>query len=327
MKHYFNFLLTGKKFLPVWLLFYLIVLVPYFALIFLTQNKDAVSPWLALSVFVMILGSFIFYFYMAKMFIEHTRYNEQPLSFSGKFSSYLGKVLLGFFLSMITLGVYMAWFTQNLMRFFVDQATLKGIPFRFKGKGLKLFVILLITLLPIMVVSFVLGFVLAMPGLNTGVAATGIAPALIQVVVLIIMIPYIYFVYKWMVDVEYKGYGIKWNTEFWPSCLQIFIQIILTIITLGIYFPLAYLKLYKYFAERTFAESSGRIMKFGYELEPGPDFLFVWGQTLLSIITLGIYYSWAITKISKRVLAKTYTQVISESAEQNIVPPPVPPVL
>lgn len=325
MKHYFDFLLTGKKFLSVWLPFYLIVLVPYFVLIFFVgKNEEAVGPWLALAVVVMILGSFIFYFYMGKMFIEHTRYNDQPLLFSGKFSSYIGKVLLGFFLSIITLGVYIAWFTRNIMRFFVDQTTLNGFPFSFKGRGVTLFVILLLTVLPIMVVAFILGSVMAFRGLNSGVADAGISTILIQVITFVVMIPYIYFVYKWMVNVAYEDYRIEWKTKFWPSCLQIFIQMALTIVTLGIYFPLAYLKLYKYFAERTAAESPTKIMNFGYELETGSDFLFVWGQTLLSIITLGIYYPWAIVKIGKRVLSKTYAEVISESTEQLIMPPPLP---
>ena len=65
-------------------------------------------------------------------------------------------------------------------------------------------------------------------------------------------------------------------------------------------------------------------MNFGFELEPIPDFLFIWGQTLLAIITLGIYYPWAMAKIGKRVLAKTYTWVVSESEALPVTPPPVP---
>lgn len=324
MKNYFNFSLTAKKFLPVWLLFYLIVFVPYVVLIFLTQNKESVSPLLVLSVLVMIFGSFIFYFYMGKLFIEHTSYNDQLLSFSGKFTSYIRKVLLGFLLSIITLGVYLAWFMRDIMRFFVDQTTLNNASFSFKGKGVALFVILLLTMLPVMVIAFVMGGIMAAQGLSGGEVNKETSTLLIQAITFVVMIPYMYFVYKWMANLTYKDYRIEWKTQFWPSCLQILIQILLTLITLGIYFPLAYLKLYKYFAERTFAESPVRILNFGYELESGRDFLFVWGQTLLSIITLGIYYPWAIAKIGKRVLSKTYTQVISESVEQPMFPPPVP---
>lgn len=325
MKHYFDFLLTGKKLLPVWLLFYLLVLVPYLTIIFLTQqHKETVSPWLFLFVAAMILGTFVFYFYMGKLCIEHTRYDEQPLLFSGKFSSYFGKVLLGTFLSIITLGVYIAWFTRNIMSFFVDNTTLNGSPLTFKGKGVVLFVILLLLMIPVMILSFVVGLVFALKGVNVGAADAGVATALIQILSVIIMIPYMYLVYKWMVDVEYKGYRIRWDTRFWPSCLQILIQIVLTIITLGIYLPMAYLKLYNYFVGKTVAESQPKKLSFGYELDASGDFLFVWGQLLLSIITLGMYYPWAICKIGKRVLSKTYSQVTFELPEYAVTPPPIP---
>jgi uncharacterized membrane protein YjgN (DUF898 family) len=84
------------------------------------------------------------------------------------------------------------------------------------------------------------------------------------------------------------------------------LQILLTIITLGIYFPLAYLKLYKYFIEKTIAIKESETLHFGFDLENGKDFIFIWGQTLLSVITLGVYYPWAYCKIGKRFLNKTF---------------------
>lgn len=68
------------------------------------------------------------------------------------------------------------------------------------------------------------------------------------------------------------------------------------------------LKLYKYFVEKTVATNDSRKLTFGYDIEPSQDFLFIWGQTLLSIITLGIYYPWAFCKIGSRVLSKTYLE-------------------
>jgi hypothetical protein len=70
--------------------------------------------------------------------------------------------------------------------------------------------------------------------------------------------------------------------------------------------PMAILRLYKYFSEKTIATSPERKLKFGYAIDQLNDFLFIWGQTLLTIITLGIYYPWAFCKIGKRVLSKTY---------------------
>jgi len=70
------------------------------------------------------------------------------------------------------------------------------------------------------------------------------------------------------------------------------------------------LKLYKYFAERTEANSAVANKKFGYDLESGKDFLFLWGQLLLTAITLGIWFPWAYSRINERVIGKTFVETI-----------------
>ena len=92
---------------------------------------------------------------------------------------------------------------------------------------------------------------------------------------------------------------------------KIAIEALLSVVTLGIYLPLATVKLYKYFVERTVARSDESNKQFGYDIEPKDDFLFIWGQTLLTIITLGIYYPWAFCKVLDRVVGKTYVEEVA----------------
>ena len=129
-----------------------------------------------------------------------------------------------------------------------------------------------------------------------------------QLVILPFIIPYMYLVYKWHFNIDYKDLHISWNTSFWNSCGKIAIELILSMITLGIYTPLAWVRLYKYFADRTTAIGTDRKYKFGYDIDQKSDFLFIWGQILLTIITLGIYYPWALCSVGKRLLSKTYLQ-------------------
>lgn len=110
----------------------------------------------------------------------------------------------------------------------------------------------------------------------------------------------------------YKNFTISWKTTFWSACGKIALEIFLSLITVGIYYPLAWIKLYKYFVDRTVATSDERTLEFGYDIEPASDFLFIWGQSLLSIITLGIYYPWSCCKIYGRIVGKTF---IEEKAE------------
>ena len=328
MKHNFDFHLSGKKFFPVWIIYYLLVIAPYFLLLRMAEtmeNSAVMGLGTLLLMFFMFAGTLVYYYYFVKFCVNSLSYNRRPLHFSGRFGTYIGKALLGLFLSGITFGIYLPWFIRNLMKYFLNNTSLDDSNFDFSGNPAQLLVILLLTLyLPVGLMMIIIVLITVLTGGEAMSSGVPFIAILMQLVIFVLLIPYMYFTYKWLVDIKYKGYAVRWKTEFWPSCLQILVQLLLTVVTVGIYFPLAYLKLYKYFTERTFAESPAKTMNFGYELDASGDFLFVWGQTLLAIITLGIYYPWAIAKIGKRVLAKTYTWVVSESEALPVTPPPVP---
>ena len=310
MKNYFDFTLTGKKFLPVWLLFYLIFLIPmggYYYEKISTSQAGSPSPYILLMLLAIIVVGGLIYFLIAKLTIEHVRYGESDFKFEGRFWPFAGKVLLGLFLTMITIGIYGAWFARDITRFFVDNSYHDGHSFRFNGKGGKLFlIILLVYIIPVILYSFlILPFPPPKPEPLSMVAAR-------QLFVIILAIPYYYFVYRWLIDINYKTYHIHWETEWMPSIGKIALEVFLSGITLGIYLPLAYLKLFAYFSQRTIAKKEDGAYVFGYDIEPTGDFLFIWGQLLLTIVTLGIYYPWAYTKIGKRILSKTYVTALNE---------------
>lgn len=263
--------------------------------------NSSIFLYFSLLVLLLIIA-YLIMFYISKLAIGNIAFNDKSIVFNGTFGSYFGKILLGFFLSVITLGVYMAWFVRNILSFFTDNSTYDSNAFKFKGKGGKLFVITLLTLfVPIILVTVIV--TLFKIGNSDQVYLMMIIQ---QVVMLIIMISYIYFVYKWMINIDYKLFNVSWKTNFWNSCGKIAIEMILSIVTVGIYGPLAMVRLYKYFTEKTFAQSESQQLQFGYDIEPLNDFLFIWGQSLLTIITLGIYYPWAFSKIGDRILGKTY---------------------
>jgi uncharacterized membrane protein YjgN (DUF898 family) len=305
MKNYLSFNLTGKKLLPVWILFMLFFFAPYVLLIFKLekfQHGDKPSLIFFPLFIVLICVAFALTFFMAKLMIENVSFKNKSVEFTGTFGNFAGKVLLGIFLTIITLGIYMAWFIRDIHRFFINNASYDSVPFQFSGKGGKLFVILLLTIfLPV----FIFTLVMTMYSLRH-MGQVNSVTAMEQVVILFLMIPYMYLFYKWAVNINYKEFHITWETAFWESCGKIAFEIILSIITIGIYFPLAYLRLYKYFSQRTVVESSDSKRYFGYDIDQLNDFLLVWGQTLLTIVTLGIYYPWAICKIGNRILGKTY---------------------
>lgn len=308
MKNYFDFTLTGKKFLPVWLIFYVLVILPYaFYYKTLTGEAQTGTPnsMVGFIFLGVIIAAFLISFYILKVSIESVKYSDSQVNFDGKFGTYLGKILLGFFLSIITLTIYMAWFIRDINRFIVNSSSVDNSKFEFQGKGGRLFVILLLS---IYVPLILLGVLMAK--YLIAINESFIYSLIYQGVVMIIMIPYMYLVYDWMVNIKFKNYQIKWQTKFGASCIKILFEILLVIVTFGIYMPLGYLKLYKYFMDKTVAEGPDKALRFGYDIDMKGDFLFIWGQMLLTITTAGIYYPWAYSKVGKRILKKTYTETI-----------------
>jgi len=306
MKNYLDFNLDPRKFLTYWLLFLVLFIIPYGVIIFkMTQAKPsgtALTGFLFAFVALIIIAIALYYFFI-KQTIESLEYKEKALSFNGSFGDYAGKILLGMFLSIITLGIYSPWFMKKMTEFYSNNSSYDSNNFKFLGKGLPLFLIITFTLI---VPSFILGMLFSYLGYakSDGLGYNAIK----NVCSILISVPYMYLVYRWMVNLNFKDYHFSWDTKFLNSCGKIMLEIFLAFITLGIYLPMAYIKLYKYFVEKTVAISPEKRLRFGYDMEAGKDFLFLWGQSLLCIITLTIYTPWAYSRIGKRFIGKTYLE-------------------
>jgi len=313
MKDYFTFNLKAQKLLSVWIPFLVVFMIPY---VYLMVNiKEFVNPQQPSSIFgfygiliVLVILAYAIIFYMVKLTIEGIEYKGNQFVFDGTFGQFIGKFILGIFLTIITLGIYSPWFITNIHKFFVDNTSHDSNKLEFEGTAGKLFKILLLTtFLPLLALIIVLVVVQIRNG-NSNPTTMGY---FINGITLFIMIPYMYYFYKWLVNVKFMEFAIRWETGFWNSCGKILLEIFLSIITIGIFYPLAILRLYRYFLERTFAVSDSRKKGFGYDMEAGNDLLFIWGQLLLSIVTAGIYYPWAYCRINSRILSKTYSEQIA----------------
>jgi len=313
MKDYFKFNLEAKRLLTVWLTFLVVFMVPYVILI--VKTKDFIDPHHPSTIFefygiliVMIIVGYAILYYMFKLTIEGVEFKGSHLVFEGSFGQFMGKFILGMFLTIITLGIYSPWFITSIHQFFINNTSHDSNKLEFGGTAGKLFKILFFTtFLPIMAMMIVLIYI----GFKTGNSDPKTIGYYTNGITVLIMIPYMYYFYKWMVNIHFKDYTISWETSFWKSCGKLLLEIFLSVITLGIFYPVAMLRLYKYFLERTFAVSESNKKGFGYELETREDFLYIWGQLLLTIITLGIYYPWAYCNITSRILSKTYTEQIA----------------
>ena len=94
-------------------------------------------------------------------------------------------------------------------------------------------------------------------------------------------------------------------------------QLALTVVTLSFYWPVAFVKCLAYFAGKTAFErgadpAATEIGRLGFDRGEGGYFGFIWGQTLLTIVTLGIYAPWAIAKIGRWACDRLYYEEKAE---------------
>jgi uncharacterized membrane protein YjgN (DUF898 family) len=316
MKDYFAFNLKPQRFLAVWILFLVLFMVPY--VYFVLNMKNIIQPQHPSTILefygillLIIIICYAMIFYMLKLTIEGIEFKGNSFVFEGTFGQFIGKFLLGLFLSIITLGIYLPWFITNMQKFYIDNTSHDSHELEFAGTAGKLFKIMFFaTFLPLMTMMIILMSIL----FKTGSYNPKTLGYYTNLATFVILIPYLYYLYKWLVNVNFRDYTIRWETNFWNSFGKILLEVFLSIITVGIYYPYARLRLYKYFVERTIATSENSKKGFGYELEAKEDFLYIWSQIILSIITLGIYYPWAYCNITARILGKTYSEQLVEES-------------
>jgi len=196
-----------------------------------------------------------------------------------KFKGNGGELFCVFFvqgiLTLITLGVYYPWAMVKIIKYFADCLTLEGKKFKFEGSGGEFFCIIFVNIL---LITITLGIYYPF--------------ALLK----------IRKYYTENISLEEKNFQFDSNNgcDFW--CL-LFVNSLLVTITLGIYYPWAWVNIQKNLLERTSYEGK----KFSTTASGGKLFCLYFVEGLLTVITLGIYYPWAMSKIMNyQVSSVTY---------------------
>jgi uncharacterized membrane protein YjgN (DUF898 family) len=246
----------------------------------------------------------------------------QALEFRGTIGRFAGLNLLGILLSVVTLGIYGPWYAARVTRYLAGEASFRGTAWEFAGKGGRLFVILLLSLV-LPVAAITVAFTLLLVGRGGGLAMSQaesfrlVFPVTV-VALLLVVPPYIYLVYRWFfTGLRLGQQAVRWNTRFWPAVGFIFLQLVLTLLSALVYWPGAYIWLYSYFARRTVIAEGGSVRRVvGFDGPAGHGFLLIWGQTLLTLVTLGIYAPWAMARVGRWFAEHTSLALASEAGEE-----------
>jgi len=319
MKQEFNFNLDAKRFFPLFIAFFIPWVILEVLIVFQSRRADTLfeeTPVMAVVFLLLVVAMFLLivllYIPILRKLISAISLNNEPFHFNGAVGRFLGLNLLGIFLTGITAGVYGPWYITRISRYLVGEISYKEARLEFAGKGGRLFVIILITivlpLIPLVVVQARLSGPVLGSAMTVNPFQAFMLKALVQLIFWSFFSAYLYEVYRWFfTHLHYREYAASWDTRFRSSVVMIWVQILLCAVTLGIYVPVAYIKVYRYFAERTKIDSqNGQAGTIGFQGRIGKGFGLMWGQILLTIITVGIYAPWAMAKVGKWFLANTY---------------------
>jgi len=219
-------------------------------------------------------------FTLSNMTLGPTRRGDLRLEFTGKGGELFVTFLVGYLLTLITIGIYAPWFMVKLIKFFVGNTTAAaqdGTRYRlnFEGTGGELFVTFLVGMLLCMITAYIY-----MP----------------------------WFMCK-LRKVLYTRTAILeneqpvGNLDFEGTGGQLFVTILvgylLTVITAFIYMPWFQVKLTRFWAENTRIHYQGRVFAGAFHGTGGEFFVTILVGYLLTLITAFIYMPWFLIKLWK----------------------------
>lgn len=308
MKDYFSLSIRGRDWwLPI--LAYWFVAVAFDIPVVLTTGAGhGRNPGAAFVLFFVFIAALTVVVSLAYIAVLRTLFSQLSLgthtfSFRGSMGRFLGINLLGVLLSLVTLGIYLPWWMRRALAHLVSGTRIDTTEPVFYGRGGTLFKYLLLCIyLPLIVLlgALVLYAVIAQRGGTQSSTVVTLFLWLFYLVFFVFYSVYLYLSYRWFLHIRLGDRTFALQTQFWEATGMVVGQLLLSIVTVSIYSPAAFARLYRYFIARTVVHGpEGEVGRFGFDAPVGRGFLIMWGQGLLSLITIGIYLPWAYARIAR----------------------------
>lgn len=314
MKNYFDFKLRGNEIFSYYLcIFISIIIYAYTSVHYTTATSNIVAGVVPadtpiakelgmyiVGLFIYVVTVLIFSFHIIRDSVMAVSYKGEDVRFEGTLGEYLKISLLGYFLILISLGIYTPWFCKRVTDFYVKSTSYRNIKLRFKGTVLAILLINYISVFLILGVTFAFA---------QSIAANEMMVYPYLAIVYLIVSVVVFLEYRWFLNLSYDNFKIimaKVNPSL--GSLYMFKEIVLSVVTLGLYIPAAIIHISRFFVNRLEErnECGVVIAKFGADFSIKEDFIYVFAQCLLCVITFGIYIPWAFAKINRRLINKTY---------------------
>ena len=194
-----------------------------------------------------------------------------------------------FTLAFSILIAVLGWLVVSLVRYFasavIHRLFLCEEP-RYRGRGSVLFAYeVLLGVVPMVILPFAASFFLLAGG-----------RAVIGVLLLIVSVWLLAFLraltLRYLVNFSLAHRRLTTTVNGWQAGWFVFGQLLLAGITLGIYWPMALLRIWRYYVGRTVIGDETVEMRFGFSTSLLTDFGRLFVQLLLTVVTCGIYLPW-----------------------------------
>lgn len=297
MKQLFKSEVNGKELFKKCAMFLFAYIICFAGMLRMAFLENWVGYYLI--IILAMVSAFALQFYFVSAQINAISFDDKRVEFTGVFGNFFKICIKGFLLSIITLGIYGAWFEKNLRCYIAENCSYPDKNLVFNGKAPKLFIYILLSFC----LPFILILVIVIPMYIR--ALTGDPNNLIWALViyiagiLIVSGFYCYYMYKWTIDYTFGDEDITFNATLGRTVGFIIGQMLLVFITIGIYGYAAEVKIFGYIANNTVFtnQTTGISRNVYFRGKTTYGFGLLLGQGILTVITLGIYMPWAFAKI------------------------------
>ena len=209
-----------------------------------------------------------------------------PLIFEGNSVELFGILLNNFFLNLLTLGIYYPWAKAKQLRYYYGVTRIHESNFQFNGTGGELFIGLFKALGVLLILDFAYEGMLAVAIEEWSLLLLGLVYLL--AFLLLVLIASVGARRYRMSRTSWRGIRFRFYGTFKTTGILIAKGWLLTLLSLGLYYPYYLNRFQSYWISKTFFGN----IAFSYNGQVR-EISRIWIKgILLSIITLGIYLFW-----------------------------------
>lgn len=144
------------------------------------------------------------------------------------------------------------------------------------------------------------------------IASLSVLDAVVFFLLFFVAIPFGCLMIRWAIEVKTRETQVRFEGAISRAGVFVAIQTLLSIVTLGIYWPVQAIKTWKYFASHAAwkkqAQTGEEKGSAGFDGSMKKGFALLWAQAILCALTLGLYFPWAFARCADYFLGHTFVE-------------------